>query len=384
MITREELRQLAEVESKENAAVTFYYQPRPPQNKSHREEAILVKDLVKQAVHQAHGANGARPDLNRILEMSEQLHGNHARAKAVFACSAQGVWREFDLPPLLPATQLVIDHRFHLRPIATLGARSPRCCVTLVDREKARLFTLRAGDLSERTGLFDVVPRRGRTDGFLGYDAGHKERHIDNETMRHFKHVAERLRDLQAREGCEAFIVGCRDETWPELVPHLHVYIRQRLIGRFSVDPVLVTLEEIKEQAERVLHEHDRAGRQELIREVLGEAQRNARGTVGLRHVLQSMERGEVQTLLIGQNFAAKAVECSNCSHLDTRMVKSCAVCGHETRELDDVADALVRRALRGGLDYVYLEDEALEKAGNIGALLRFRADQNTPQKQAG
>ena len=383
MITREELRQLAEVESKENAAVTFYYQPRTPQNKSHREEAILVKDLVKQATRQVH-ANGARPDLDRILGMAEQLHGNHARAKAVFACRAQGVWREVDLPPLLPATQVVVNRRFHLRPLVTLAVGSPRCCVALVDREKARLFTLRAGELSELTGLFDALPRRVRTDGFAGYDAGHKERHIDNEAMRHFKHVAERLRELQARQGCEAFIIGCRDETWPELEPHLHPYIRQRLIGRFAVDPADATLDQVKEQAERVLREHQEAQRQGLVREVVGKAQRDARGTVGLRRVLESLERGEVQTLLIGREFSARAVECVNCGHLDTRMVKSCAVCGHETRELDDVGDALVRRALRGGLDFVLIQDEALEKAGNIGALLRFRADQNTPQKLAG
>jgi peptide chain release factor subunit 1 len=383
MITREELRQLAEVESKENAAVTFYYQPRTPQNKSHREEVILVKDLVKQAMRQAHAANGARPDLDRILQMAEQLHGNHARAKAVFACHAQGVWREFDLPPLLPATQVVVNRRFHLRPLAALAMGSPRCCVALVDRERARLFTLWNGDITEHAGLFDVLPRRVRTDGFAGYNAGHKERHIDNEAMRHFKHVAERLLDLQAREGCEAFIIGCRDETWPELEPHLHPYIRQRLTGRFAADPAEATLDQVKEQAERVLREHEEAQRQGLVREVLGEAQRNARGTVGLRRVLESLERGEVQSLLIGQNFSAQAVECTNCAHLDTRMVKNCAVCGHETRELDDVADVLVRRALRGGLDFVPIQDEALEKAGNIGALLRFRADQNTPQKLA-
>jgi len=37
MITREEIRQLAQFESPAGCAVSFYFQPQTPQNKSHRE-----------------------------------------------------------------------------------------------------------------------------------------------------------------------------------------------------------------------------------------------------------------------------------------------------------------------------------------------------------
>jgi len=103
-----------------------------------------------------------------------------------------------------------------------------------------------------------------------------------------------------------------------------------------------------------------------------------------LRHVLNALERQEVQTLLIGRDFKAEAVECNNCRHLDTRMVKSCAVCGQETRELSDVSDSLVDLALRNGADIQFVDNEPeLEKTGRLGALLRFRADQNTAEKVA-
>jgi peptide subunit release factor 1 (eRF1) len=115
----------------------------------------------------------------------------------------------------------------------------------------------------------------------------------------------------------------------------------------------------------------------------MGEAQRNARGAIGLRHVLNALERQEVQTLLLMRDFKAEAVECPNCRHLDTRMVKNCAVCGHDTRELKDVSDALVDMALRNGAEIRFVDGEPdLEKAGHVAALLRFRADQNTEGKK--
>ena len=141
--------------------------------------------------------------------------------------------------------------------------------------------------------------------------------------------------------------------------------------------------EDVRQHANRILGEWMLNGQSGLIREVMGEVQRNGRGAVGLKHVLNALELQEVQTLLMIRSFKAEAVECPNCRHLDTRMVKTCAVCAHETRELSDVSDALVDLALRNGSDIRFIDSDAyMEKTGQVAALLRFRADQNTAEKK--
>lgn len=388
MITREELRHLAQLETPENSAVTFYFQPKTPQNKSHREEQIQVKDLVRDALRRAekNGNNpSVRADLKRIQELSEQLHGNHARGKAVFACSAKSIWREFNLPKRLKSTQLYVAHRFHLRPLAAVAASAPRCCVALIDRERARLFELWMDEVREQAEILDPLPRTGRTDGFAGYDAGHNERHVENQAMRHFKNVSQRLQELHHARGCDSFIVGCREDVWPQLESHLHTYVRQKMLGRFSMDPAVATADQVREQAQRIVEERNASERQALIREVMGSAQRNGRGKVGLRGVLEGLERGEVQTLLFGEAFYAPGSECSNCGHLDSNLVDTCPGCGKPMQQLDDLTDAILRRALDTNLGVVYIgPDPEFEKAGKIGALLRFRADQTKSGKMAG
>ena len=77
MITRDDIRELANFQSAEGCAITFYYQPSTPLNKSHREEAILVKDLIRDALREAekHGKNGrTRADLERINDMVDPVH----------------------------------------------------------------------------------------------------------------------------------------------------------------------------------------------------------------------------------------------------------------------------------------------------------------------
>jgi peptide subunit release factor 1 (eRF1) len=218
----------------------------------------------------------------------------------------------------------------------------------------------------------------------MGYDAGHRERHVENQMMHHFKQFAESLLLVLARDKFEALLIGCHDDAWPEVEPHLHADLKHRLLGRFLVDPAAATAEEVREQANRILSETRMSSQQALLQEVIGETQRNARGALGLRHVLTALERQEVQALVIGREFNAEAVECGNCRHMDTRMVKTCAACGHETHEITDISDVLVDLALRNGAEIRFIDgDPDLEKAGNVGALLRFRADQNTVGKVA-
>jgi peptide chain release factor subunit 1 len=388
MITREEIRQVAQFESPAGCAISFYFQPQTPQNKSHREEAIMAKDLVRDALRKAErSGNDAvlREDLEKILTIAEGLHGNHSRGKAIFACREQGIWRELDIPPRPEPSQITVNSRFHLRPLVDARSGRPRTCIALVDRKRARIFELQAGAITQRPDLeFGPSPAAPRSDGFQGYEAGHRERHVENMVMQHYKMFADSLLMLYNREKFSALLIGCHDEAWPEIEPQLQASsLKQRLRGRIQVDPMVATAEEVRGQADRILTEALQSEQRGLVRETIGEAQRNARGAVGLKHVLNALERQEVQDLLLTRDFKAEAVECTNCRHMDTRMVKSCAVCGQETRELKDCSDTLVDLALRNGAEISFIDgDTDLEKAGRIAALLRFRADQNTGEKK--
>jgi hypothetical protein len=388
MITREEIRQLAQFESPAGCAISFYFQPQTPQNKSHREEAIMAKDLVRDALRKAerNGNDGVlREDLEKILTIAEGLHGNHSRGKAIFACREQGIWRELDIPQRPEKSQITVNSRFHLRPLVDARSGRPRTCIALVDRKRARIFELQAGTITQKPDLeFGPSPAVPRSDGFQGYEAGHRERHVENMVMQHYKMFADSLLMLYNREKFSALLIGCHDEAWPEIEPQLQASsLKQRLRGRILVDPMVATAEEVREQADRILTKALQAEQRGLVRETIGEAQRNARGAVGLKHVLSALERQEVQDLLLTRDFKAEAVECTNCRHMDTRMVKSCAVCGQETRELKDCSDTLVDLALRNGAEISFIDGDAdLEKAGKIAALLRFRADQNTAEKK--
>jgi peptide subunit release factor 1 (eRF1) len=94
--------------------------------------------------------------------------------------------------------------------------------------------------------------------------------------------------------------------------------------------------------------------------------------------VLRSLEMGEALSLLLDENYRARAIECTNCGHLDAHLVRFCPVCGRATRELEDVCEAIIPMAIRRDVELIYVKDQPeFDRVGNIGALLRFRADQS-------
>ncbi len=389
MMTRDEIRELAAFQADETkgaCALSFYFQPDPPQDRSHRREAIIAKDVVKQVLKSAaaNGKNGSlHSDLDRILDVATNLRG-HSRGKAVFACAAHKFWKEYELPPHLGATHIYLQSRFQLKPLAALLGAQPALCVAMVDRQRARFFDLRLDDLRERGAIVHMLSRNAASYGYNGYEGGHAERRVAEEALQHFKAVSERLRTNFEKGVWERLIVGCQDANWSEFDGHLHPYVKQRLIGRFSADVASVSNEQIRDHAGAVLNQWITERAATKASEAVAFAKANGRGVTGLRRVLQALETGEVQTLFLTENYSAQAVQCPHCGHLDAHMIRSCVACGRGTRELTDVCDAIIPIAIRRDIELFYLKEHSdLDRAGNIAALLRFRSDQRTGQSAA-
>ena len=308
MMTRDEIRELATFQADETkgaCALSFYFQPDPPQDRSHRREAIVAKDVVKQALKSsaATGNNGSlHADLDRVLDLATNLRG-HARGRAVFACSAQNFWKEYELPPHLVATQIYLQPRFQLKPLAALLGAQPALSVAMVDRQRARFFDLRLDDLRERGAIVHMLSRNASSYGYNGYEGGHAERRVSEEALQHFKAVSERLRTDFEKGIWERLIVGCQDANWSEFESHLHPYVKQRLIGRFSADVASVSNEEIRDRAGAVLNQWIAKRASTKVSEALDFAKSNGRGVTGLRRVLQALETGEVQAIFLTENY---------------------------------------------------------------------------------
>jgi peptide subunit release factor 1 (eRF1) len=235
---------------------------------------------------------------------------------------------------------------------------------------------LRLDELKGREGLFSPLSRRGRGDGFAGYDGGHSERRVQDEVLHHYKALAARLKTESDKGMWQKFVLGGLERNWKDLESYLPSTLKQNLLGHFSVDLLTEPLEQVRAKAGRLMQQSLDLRRRDMLSQVLSRAKSNQRGVTGLRRVLSALEMGEVQSLVLGEHYSAPAVECGHCGHLDSRRMPQCPVCGQTTRELQDVCEAILPIAIRRDIEVLYVKDDpGLDQVGNIGALLRYRSE---------
>src|SRR6185312_12214170 len=211
----------------------------------------------------------------------------------------------------------------------------------------------------EREGLFRSLPRRGRSDGWHGYDAGHAERGVEDEVMRHFRDVAAHLKEEWEKGKWEKWIAGCLETNWHDFESRLHPEIKQLCMGQFSARANM-SAEQVRESASEVFRSNHESHSHELV-----------------KRVLRSLELGEVRVLLVTENYTARGVECTSCGRLDAHLVRYCALCGHSTRKLEDIVDAIIPLLVHRDIELVCVRGQELEQVGNIAAMLRYRASNN-------
>jgi len=386
MIPAKELHDLAAFWTDSGDAFSLYFEPSVPSELSHREETILAKQRIQQAMENMHGvAAASRTLVRRAIDTIAEMDGNHGRSKVIFACARNNIWREYNLPGKF-GVRVEVGPAFAIAPLITQQEHQPRYCVALVDREHARTIWLEAGEMKEQGDGFALAENieKIRTTG--ARKSRHLERQKEEPVKRRFHHMSEQLLHSFERGNFQALLVGCREDLWPEIQDSLTPELKRILIGHFPVDPGLATFRDIQSRAERVIARRDRTELDHLMEKAAGGAASGGLGAVGLADVADALERNEVRVLLWPDprtRFNQGASLCPECGHLDLEPAKSCTLCGSSMHRFARADEALVRKALASGVEIRALRHASPHPEAEIGAWLRFRTDQNAPQALA-
>jgi hypothetical protein len=377
-----ELRELAEFWTDSGDALSLYAQVKTPSELSHREEVISAKDRIQQALQKGNNSVG-RADVQRALETVAEMKGNGGRAKVIFACNREKLWREFDVPGEF-AVRAEAGPAFALAPLVAQERTQKRYCIALADRNRARLLLLEGGEIAEHSQVLDEEQEKVRTTGTS--KAQIYDRRKEEQVRRHYQFLGSHLLHFFEHKDYDCLMVGCRDEMWPEIEAELHPELKRILVGRFTLDPGMATAEEIRGKAQAIVDQRDQEEEQRLLERAVGGAASRGLGAVGLRDVIDALEKGEVRTLLLPQGELRSwnsASLCENCGHLEANAWAECVFCGGKMRRFADAEEAVLRHALGRSIEVRTMRWVKLPVPDEIAAWLRFRAEVNTPQALA-
>jgi protein required for attachment to host cells len=262
-----------------------------------------------------------------------------------------------------------------LRPVVEAMDEHERYAVVLTDNQRARLFTVVMGELTEHEDLFSETGQRTRS---LGADQmrsqkRHDQRHQE-EIASHAKRVIDALHDLALRQPYDRLIVGGTPKAAGQLVRLLPTRLRGKLVDTVSMR-VGGSQKEVLNKILAVQQRMEREREQEIVEGVVAELHDRGKAVAGFAAVLDAVNQGRVWTLVYGKGYTNKAGECGSCDAYSPHANGPCVYCGEDVHPLPQSVDRLSQSVLEMGGRVEVVDGDAkkkLDKPGGIAAMLRY------------
>jgi peptide subunit release factor 1 (eRF1) len=270
------------------------------------------------------------------------------------------------------------DREFFLAPLAAATDDFECYGVVLVDRANARLFTVFMGAINE-VARERSDPARVRHIKTVGTDhwgsASQVQRKADEQVRSNLRKA---IRDLdilvQSNQINRVVLAGTLD-TLAEFKELLPKRLALRVIGMLSLD-IDAPQQEVLDATLALAGKYERATEEQLVKEVVTAAAKEAQGVVGLGRTLRKLNEQRVWQLIYSEDFHSSGFECVHCGALFSIERPACFYCDASLTRVQDVVEKSVERALRNGARIEIVRGEAassLDNAGGIGAFLKAR-----------
>ncbi|MGE3231756.1 MAG: Vms1/Ankzf1 family peptidyl-tRNA hydrolase [Hyphomicrobium sp.] len=373
MVTPDDIERLESFDSGSEPVLSTYLDL-DPVRQVRRSYRAAFEDLVKQA-REPLDKRGRNALLREVAQVAKWLEFQKPRGKglAFFSCTPRKLWEAHSLPVRV-RDHLAFEPKPDVVPLLELMDEYERYTVALVDKEKARIFSVFMGEVEESDAFTDLVP--GKHDRG-GLSQSNYQRHHEAHVYWHLKRVGQRLSELQRRRAFDRLILAGPEEATSELRHLLPRPLAQRIMAVIpaemsagDADIVANTLE-IERRIERDIEDR-------LLAELLELAGGGGRATCGLAATLEALWLGAVQKLVVSGGVCRAGSDCPRCARLEPDRVATCPACSATMQPVHDLFHRAAERALEQAGSVETLHADAarrlMERGDGLGAVLRYRA----------
>jgi peptide subunit release factor 1 (eRF1) len=267
---------------------------------------------------------------------------------------------------------VTFDPNPDVAPLLELLDEYERYAVAVVDKEKARLLTVFAGEVEDSELFRDFV--FGKTDQG-GLSQPDYQRHHETHVHWHLEKVVRRLADLHRRRRFDRLILAGPSEATAELRRLLPATLERRVVAMIGTE-LFASDHEILARTLDIERLVERRAEERLLDEIIDLAGPAGRPTLGLEPTLAALWSASVRTLAVSADLRVTGSECPNCDRLDRGRVVHCPTCGKAMRPVHDLAHRAMARAATQSARVDVLRGAAghrlMDLGGGLAALLRY------------
>jgi len=371
MISEQELQELVDFRAKESSVLSLYLNVDPRQH-TKDEYRLALKSMLKKVADEA-----SAKDLAEVEKYLDFQYGWQGKGVVIFSCLEEGFWRAYSLAVPVENHVFVADSPY-IKPLTDVLDEYGRYSVILVDREGARLFLFHQGELEEMEGTLGREVKRtkhggGSAAGRLGGLTARTSRHEEEIVQRNLKEAAELAIKFCGGGKCHRIILGGTDDILTQFQGMLPKELQEQIVGSISLD-MAASETEVLERSLEAIQEVDRRRKEKLVEQLItAAASKGGHGALGLDDTLAAVQEGRAHILVVAEGYEAPGYGCQNCGYIAAHRLQECPFCGKAMAPIEDAVDTVIRKAIELGMEVEVVKGcKALEKAGSIGAILRY------------
>jgi peptide subunit release factor 1 (eRF1) len=377
-VQTEEVRDLVDFLAPEGFVVTSFYLdvnagefPSDDLLETSFDSTIHTAESVRKEIEEtmSHDAReSVRDDLAKIRDFMKGLDRQDTNGIAIFSCSAHGLWEVFQMPTHVES-RIEFGPKPYVAPLAAFLSHTKPTAILVTDKQNARIFTMKHGEVREWTSFEDYVPQRSSQGG---WSQMRYQRRSDNFQQHHIDKGAELVFELDKHYPFDWLIIGTQQDKESQVVESLHPYVKDRVIGFIHVR-IDADQQEVLDEARRVREEAESHLLDDLVNRIQEYAGAGGKGTIGLKETLQALNEQKVHILAVEQGAHAPGGVCPNCGFLTLGDSDTCPACSGQIEKVDNVVDLAIQRAMELGAKVeVATELEKLKPIENVGAVLYY------------
>ncbi len=321
-------------------------------------------------------------DKKKIAEMADEMKKeirflklpDETRSIVMFR-DTQEIYRIYHIPAYIPS-KFVIENNFYIHPLIRALEKYPRSLVVILERDKARFFSVFLGGIEESSEvLHSEVPQEinaARAE-WKGLRETKIQGHIQDHLHRHLKKVAEKTEDYfrYRKTKFSHLIIGAHRELVEKFVNVLGEKSRNNLIGSYYIVPDY-DLNRIKKKSMEVINERERKVEEKIVKDLFGESSKKKRlAVIEINPVLENFYLRNIRILIIGENYKEPGYTCPECHYISSYL-KSCPKCKSKMTKVGDIADEIMEEAVTSKIKIKHLlyPHKEFDKFG-VGAFLK-------------
>jgi len=252
-----------------------------------------------------------------------------------------------------------------------------RQTIVVTDKWRARILSVFLGTLETTTEIQDIphtthihATGKGRLEAQT-----HDQRHADENTKKHVKHIIRALESVLASYPSDRIVIGGNTEAVGELFHLLPKGLKSRIAGMVH-SSMADSFEKVIETAHQVCIASERDDEVRTVDHLLEIAAQRHKAVTGVAGTIDAVREHRPLTLYYAEGLKLAGKTCVACGAVyGTDRPAPCTSCGSHLEESEDLIDQLLVMTLNCGARIEQVRGTAAKKlrnVGGIGAVLRY------------